>query len=185
MKGSKIDYSKLMYRSGDNMYFDFTKYEPLSSFYLKLMNRVIGLTVAKLNMKEFEYEIYMLKNKRTRKHQYKKDKEDVLKNAEALYKGLEIIADAFEKRIFEYKDRPMIDVDYETSSDTYGLNDKELQMFKKLFKYNNPKELRDALIDADEKKYYDLKNDIKIKQNFLNEQIRTKIGVERTRLDIQ
>ena len=117
------------------------------------------------------------------KYQYKKNIEDVLKNAEALYKGLEIIADAFEKRIFEYEDRPMIDVDYETSSDTYDLNDKELQMFTKRFKYNNPKELRDALIDADEKKYYDLKNDIKIKQNFLNEQIRTKIGVERTRLE--
>ena len=77
----------------------------------------------------------------------------------------------------------MTDVDYETSSDTYDLNDKELQMFKKLFKYNNPNELKDALIDADEKKYYDLKNNIKIKQNVLNEQIRTKTVVERTRLE--
>ena len=64
MEVSKIDYSKLMYRSGDNMYFDFTKYGPLSSFYLKLMNGVIGINVAKLNMKEFECEIDMLKNKK-------------------------------------------------------------------------------------------------------------------------
>ena len=56
-------------------------------------------------------------------------------------------------------------------------------MFKTLFKYDNPNELRDALIDADEKKYYELKNDHKIKQNVLNEQIKTKIGVERTRLE--
>ena len=57
-------------------------------------------------------------------------------------------------------------------------------MFKKCFKYDNPNELRDALIDADEKKYYVLKNDIKIKQNVLNEQIKIKIGVERTGLKI-
>ena len=33
------------------------------------------------------------------------------------------------------------------------------------------------------KKYYNLKNDHKIKQNVLNKQIKTKIGVERTRLE--
>ena len=48
---------------------------------------------------------------------YKK-KEDVLKNAEALHKGLEIIVNAFEKRIFEYGGRPEIDVDYESDSDS-------------------------------------------------------------------
>ena len=41
-------------------------------------------------------------------------------------------------------------------------------MFKKIFKYDNPNELRNALIDADEKKYYELKNDLKITQNILN-----------------
>ena len=60
----------------------------------------------------------------------------------------------------------MIDVDYEKSSDTYDLNDKELQMFKKLFKYNNPNELKDALIDADEKKYYDPKTTLKLNKMF-------------------
>ena len=74
MEGSKIDYSKLMYRSGDNKYFDFSKYGLLSSFYLKLMNEVIGINVAKLNMKEFEYEIDMLKNKKTRNSSTKKIK---------------------------------------------------------------------------------------------------------------
>ena len=56
-------------------------------------------------------------------------------------------------------------------------------MFKKIFKYDNPNELRNALIDADEKKYYELKNDLKITQNVLNEQIdQNKTGVIRTRL---
>ena len=69
-----------------------------------------------------------------------------------MYNGLKMIVDAFEKQIFDYGGRPRIDVDYETSPDTYDLSDKELQMFKTLFKYDNPNELRDALIDADEKK---------------------------------
>ena len=89
--------------------------------------------------------------------------------------------DVFEKEIFEYGGRPRIDVDYETSSDTYDLSDKELETFKKLFKYDNPNELRDALMNADEEEYYELKNDLKIKQTVLNDQIRIKIGVERTR----
>ena len=31
-----------------------------------------------------------------------------------------------------------------------------------MFKYNNPNKLRTALIHADEKKYYELKNNLKI-----------------------
>ena len=56
-------------------------------------------------------------------------------------------------------------------------------MFKKVFKYDDPNELRDALMDADEKEYDKFLNDLKIKQNVLNKQIETKIGVERTRLE--
>ena len=52
--GNKIDYSKLAYRSGDNEYFDFTKFGPLSSFYLKLINGNIGINIEKLNMNEFK-----------------------------------------------------------------------------------------------------------------------------------
>ena len=33
MEGSKIDCSKLVYRSGDNDYFDFSRFRPLCSFY--------------------------------------------------------------------------------------------------------------------------------------------------------
>ena len=36
MERSEINYSKLLYKSGDNKYFDFTRFGPLSSFYLKL-----------------------------------------------------------------------------------------------------------------------------------------------------
>ena len=64
-----------------------------------------------------------------------------------MYNGLNIIVDAFERLVFDYRGRPEIDVDY--GSDTYDLTDRELQMFKKLFKYDNSDELRDALMDAD------------------------------------
>ena len=47
MEGSKINYSKLVYREGGNVYFDFTRSGPLSSFYLKLINGNIGISVAK------------------------------------------------------------------------------------------------------------------------------------------
>ena len=56
-------------------------------------------------------------------------------------------------------------------------------MFKKFFKYDNPNELRNALIDADEKKYHVLKNVIKTAQNVLNERIdKIKTGAIRTKL---
>ena len=42
--------------------------------------------------------------------------------------------------------------------------------------------LRDALIDADEKKYYELKNDIKITQNVLKEETENNISAKSTRL---
>ena len=97
-----------------------------------------------------------------------------------MYNGLNIIVDAFEKEIFEYGIRSRIDVDYD--SDAYKLTEKELQLFKKFFKYDNPKELRNALIDADEKKNYELKNDIKITQNVLKEESENEISAKSTRL---
>ena len=57
MEGNKTDYSKLVYRSGDNKYFYINRFGPLSSFYLKLVNGNIGVNVAKLNMEEFKNEI--------------------------------------------------------------------------------------------------------------------------------
>ena len=56
-------------------------------------------------------------------------------------------------------------------------------MFKKLFKYDDPNKLRDALMDADGKEYDKFLNDLKIKVNILNKQIETKIGAKRTRLE--
>ena len=79
MDSSKIDYSKLMYRSGDNGYFNFDRFGPVSSFYLKLINGNIGINVAKLNMKKFKNEIDRLKRKEAKKTTCKKNKEDVLK----------------------------------------------------------------------------------------------------------
>ena len=156
MEGSKIDYYKLVFRSAE--YFDFTRFGLLSSFYLKLMNGSIGINVSKL--KEFKNEIHSLKRKKAKKQSDKTNKNYILENAEALYNGLNIIVDTFENRIFESKYRPEIDVDdyliddpesnLNSASDYgyYGLTDKKLQMFKKLFGYQNPELLRHTLIEA-------------------------------------
>ena len=50
MEGSKINDSKLVYRSGDNEHFDFTRFGTLSSVYLKMVNRSIGINFAKLKL---------------------------------------------------------------------------------------------------------------------------------------
>ena len=54
MECSKIGYSKLVYSSGDNEYFDFTRFGLLSSSYLKLINGSIGINVAKLKLKSLK-----------------------------------------------------------------------------------------------------------------------------------
>ena len=74
MEGSKTDYSKLVYRSGDDIYFDFTKYEPLPSFYFKLISGDIGINVVKLSMKEFKNEINRLKKRKQKNSRTKKMK---------------------------------------------------------------------------------------------------------------
>ena len=66
MEGSKTDYSKLVYRSDDDEYFNFTRFGLLSSFCLKLINGNIGISVAKLNMEEFRDEIKRLDNKKAK-----------------------------------------------------------------------------------------------------------------------
>ena len=66
MEGSKTDYSKLVYRSDDDEYFNFTRFGLLSSFYLKLINGNIGISAAKLNMEEFRDEIKRLDNKKAK-----------------------------------------------------------------------------------------------------------------------
>ena len=67
MQGSGIDYYKLVYKSGDNEHIDFTRFGPLSSFYLKLINGNIGINVAKLNMKKFKNDIDKIKRKKAKK----------------------------------------------------------------------------------------------------------------------
>ena len=71
MEGSKIDYSNLVYKSGDKDYPDFAKFWPLSSFYLRLMNGRIGINVAKLNMKEFKYQINRIVKQKAKKLAHK------------------------------------------------------------------------------------------------------------------
>ena len=72
MERSEIDYSKLVYKSGDNKYFDFNL--TLFCFYLKLINGSIGINATKLSIEEFRNEIYMLKNKKAKKEPYKRNK---------------------------------------------------------------------------------------------------------------
>ena len=64
----------------------------------------------------------------------------------------------------------------------YGLTKREFQMFKNLFSYDNPNESWNALMDTDKEKYAELLNDLKIKQNLLDEQINIKTDIERERL---
>ena len=57
-------------------------------------------------------------------------------------------------------------------------------MFKKFFEYNNLEELEQDLMRADTKENYDrLWNDVNIKQTVLRDQIKTMIGVSRTRIE--
>ena len=56
------------------MHCDFSRFGPLSSLYLKLVNGNIGVGVAKLNMKEFRDEIKRLKDKKKKRDPYKKNK---------------------------------------------------------------------------------------------------------------
>ena len=48
----------------DNEDFDFTRFEPLSRFYLKLINRSIDINVAKLKAEEFKNEMDSLKKRK-------------------------------------------------------------------------------------------------------------------------
>ena len=74
MEGSKIDYSKLIYRSGDNENFDFTRFGALSSAYLKLVNGYVDINVVKLKLKEFKNETDSLERKKSKKQSYKINK---------------------------------------------------------------------------------------------------------------
>ena len=56
-------------------------------------------------------------------------------------------------------------------------------MFKKRFSYKNPEELRQTLIETNDKKYYELLRDLNIILTVLKEQINTKTGVSRARLE--
>ena len=58
---TKLTTLKLVYRSDDNQYFDFTRFGALPSFYLKLINGKIDINVAKLKLKELKNEINILK----------------------------------------------------------------------------------------------------------------------------
>ena len=74
MEGSKIDYSKLLYKSVDNEYFDFTRFGPLSSFHLRLITGDIGINVAKLSIKEFENKTERLEKRKQENSSTKKIK---------------------------------------------------------------------------------------------------------------
>ena len=98
----------------------------------------------------------------------------MLKNADALNDALNIIIEAFENRIIESEYHPDLVVGNDLSNnresdllpasdsnnyESHGFTDRELQMFSKYFSYKNPKELRQALIEATDEKYNDLLKD--------------------------
>ena len=79
MESSKTDYSKLIYKSGDSQYFNFNRFAPLSSVYLKLVNRDTGINVLKLRLQEFQDEIDKLTIKKTKEDPYNTNKKRCLR----------------------------------------------------------------------------------------------------------
>ena len=66
MESSKTDCSRLIYKSGDIQYFDFNRFGPLSSVYLKLVNGDIRINVSKLRLQELQDGIDKLKIRKQR-----------------------------------------------------------------------------------------------------------------------
>ena len=127
-------------------------------------------------MKEFKDQIDWIVRKKAKKLTHKNLK-DLFKNAKVLYNGMNVIMDAFQKRVFVTPQRPDVEVSSESSTDdedgsifaslrevtprsvisdfhindfnTHGLTDKELQIFRKRFGYENTEELEQALMKAD------------------------------------
>ena len=66
MESSKTDCSRLIYKSGDIQYFDFNRFGPLSSVYLKLLNGDIRINVSKLRLQELQDGIDKLKIRKQR-----------------------------------------------------------------------------------------------------------------------
>ena len=89
LEGKEIGYNNLVYKSGDNEYFDFGKYGPLSSLYLRLVEGNISFKKAKLSLKEFIAEMNRLEKKKAKNHPI-------------LYKGMNLIIDVFEDNVFVY-----------------------------------------------------------------------------------
>ena len=56
-------------------------------------------------------------------------------------------------------------------------------MLRKRFSYKNPEELRQTLIETNDKEYNELLRDLNIILTVLKEQINTKTGVSRSRLE--
>ena len=105
-----------------------------------------------------------------------------------MHNGLNIIAEAFENRIFESKYCLDIDVDINPTPDSntyksHGLTDKELQMFRKIVGYEKPLKLRQALTEATDEEYNDFLKDFNIKLTVLKDQINTNTGFSRTILE--
>ena len=63
------------------------------------------------------------------------------------------------------------------------MTDEELQIFRNIYNNKHPKELRQALIETPDEKYNELLKDLNITLTVLKNQINTKTGISRTRLE--
>ena len=70
-----------------------------------------------------------------------------------------------------------------SDNESHGLTDEELQIFRNIYNNKNPKELRQALIETPDEKYNELLKDLNITLTVLKNQINTKTGISRTRLE--
>ena len=157
LEGKEIGYSKMVYEPGDSVYFDFSKYGPLSSFCLKLIEGCTSLKNAKLILREFNVEMDRLKRKKTKKRSCKKNKENVLKNAEMLFK---IVIKAFEDYVFMNPYRPDNRPDHElTDTDQ---NDSDQNENDCDLEFYTPKEVttRDEISDFEIKGMFENEDEI-------------------------
>ena len=70
LEANDIDYKNLNYSSGDHIYYNFCKYRPLASIYLKLMNGYISTMKAEPDPKQINAEIKRLDKEQTKKEPY-------------------------------------------------------------------------------------------------------------------
>ena len=171
----------MKFTGGNKVEFDLREYKTFK----ELLNEA--------QRKQDEFNVILDALSRYPPREKKKVKNELLRNSENAYKGIEKIIEGFETGIFslitedfhsdgQRSDSPA--TSDPSTDESYGLTERDLQMLKRLFKYNNDEEWKEDLMRADTEENYDeLLNDINIKQTVLKDQIKITTGISRTRIE--